>query len=300
MEGHMNYTYILILLLIIIGCGETVHRPTEREADELLLLKIPGSIVDVEELNRYLSKYDLQIPNSFLDPWNHKQLLENVEKLKMALDHVPDHKDEKLIYALHVMLGKEYMELGYFHKDDKALIEAEKHTRIAIESAEDKPEFETDIALAKSNLARICFYKGEGDKALDIMVYLIENYQNVDIGDYPQWFAVQHTKYLSGSVNRYTGGNDNHPYAQKVFEYFDTLLKTGSYDKHIRAVAAIELYDYYDRTGAEAEAEELRPNVDILIDKIDNENIEKRWNVVETRAEYRRMENGLDGDENIF
>lgn len=290
----MNFIYFLLTVFIIIGCGETVHRPTEQEADELLLLKIPDSIVDVEQLNRYLSKYNLHIPNSFIDPWNHKQVLENVEKLKMALDHVPDHKDEKIIYALHVMLGKEYMELGYFHQDDKALIEAEKHTRIAIESAQDKPEFETDIALAKSNLARIYFYKGEGDKALDIMVYLIENYQNVDIGDYPQWFAVQHTKYLSGSVNRYTGGNDNHPYAQKVFEYFDTLLKTGSYDKHIRAVAAIELYDYYDRTGAEAEAEELRPNVDILIDKIDNENIEKLWNVVETRAEYRRMENGLD------
>ncbi len=290
----MKYIYILLSLFIIIGCGETIHTPMERETDELLLMHIPGSIVDVENLNRYLSKYDLQIPNSFLDPRNKKQVLENVEKLKMALDHAPAHNDEKLIYALHVMLGKEYMELGYFHQDDKALIEAKKHTRIAIESAEDKSEFETDIALAKSNLARIYFYKGEGDKALDILVHLIENYQNVGIGDYPQWFAVEHTKYLSSSVNRYTGKNDHHPYAKKVFEYFDTLIKNGSHDKHVRAVAAIELYDYYDRTGAEAEAKGLRPNVDILIGNIDNENIEKRWNVVKTRSKYRHMENGAD------
>ena len=294
MEGHMKYIYSLLTLFIITGCGETIHTPPERETDELLLMNIPGSIVDVENLNRYLSKYDLHIPNSFLDPQNKKQVLENVDKLKMALDLAPAHNDEKLIYALHVMLGKEYMELGYFHQDDKALIEAKKHTRIAIESAEGKPEYETDRVLAKSNMALIYFYKGEGDKALDIMAYLIENYQNVDIGDYPQWFAVMHTKYLSSSVNRYTGGDDHHPYTKKVFEYFDTLIKDDSHDKHVRAVAAIELYDYYDRTGAAVKAEGLRSTVDILIDNIDNESIEERWNVVEARAEYRRMESGSD------
>jgi tetratricopeptide (TPR) repeat protein len=290
----MKYIYILVLAFVMFGCGETVHTPTVREADNVLLLNIPASVVDLERLNGYLSQFDLKIPHSFLNPWDKKIVLENVDKLKNALKHAPDPADERLLFALHVMLGKEYMELGYFHEDTEALHEAKKHTRTAIEAVRNKAEFETDLALAKSNLALIYLYSGEGERAFDIFVHLIEQYQDVGIGDHPQWFAVQHAKYLSSSANRYTEGDDQHPYAQRVFEYFNTLLKNESHDEHVRAVAAIELYDYYYRTGAPDEAEGLRPDIDMLIKKINYENIKQRWDIVLTRAEYHRIAREID------
>ncbi len=281
--------YITLSLFVFIACNTDDKSSSPLgdyvtgEVDVIPILVSPDSPIDLDRLNSHLAPYNLKAPDSFINPHDKTQVIQNIDKLKLALKNAVD-EDKILIFTLNAMLGVEYRELGG-HGVEDAFFEAERYLLRAIKIAETLPELKTDALRVKSNLALIYMYSGKEEDAFDIYTELIENHQHVNIGNYPEWFSVQQVLDLIGSTRRHTQGKDDHPLMKKLAHYLEGIVE--SYKNEVGVIAGIELYDYYNRTGDFEKAIDLkRTAIEERIEHIGHVDIVNRWRMIETRAEH--------------
>lgn len=249
--------------------------------DGVPVLPTPGSQIDDSKVDAMLEAENISFSAIVDAEATEEDLKSNVDKLKQLLRKERVGSDQELQFVFHTMLGNTYMRLFENSEQQKYLNLATQHADSAISIFENQPEYKADLAGAYKLRSYVHLEKNEYEKAISLIKYMIEEFQEIGYGPYKNWFSSNQVEVLFNLI----GMDSLQP--EKTQEIVDYLSKIAEkYDNEAGIIAQMSLGRHYARAGKKDKADELTQSIEQQLEALDNPQFkEDKWLRFKTEVE---------------
>ncbi len=257
------------------------------------LLPRPGGQVNYERVDSKLESLGI----SFSDIVNAKEknkIRNNVNKLSSILSKDEITNDNELKFSVQSLLGIQYFHLYGVsgQKNTEYVDEAIANLNAAISIYENKPAYKADLADCYSALVSAYVVKGNYDKAVSTLKYLVENFQDIGYRPYKNWYASEQL----GTLNNLAHGT-RYKLDPRDKESIISYLKMIStkYDNEVGITAQMELTSHnLSDNKKEINIQSYMQSLEERVSALDNPAFKvNKWNNYKEKIELQRKNEEL-------
>lgn len=189
---------------------------------------------------------------------NPDSIKDNIQKLKKLFQKQSVVNDKELRVSYNLLLGGEYLRLSAISQEEnkKYLNQAIAHSKTALSTFKDDPKYKADLIDGYSILIRAYMAKKEYEKAISLLKYTIEEYQNIGVGPYKNWYAVNQIAILDNlsNTNKLKSGKDH-----EIVDYLKGIAD--KYHNEVGIAAQIAVQRHYLKSGKQDKADALTKSI---------------------------------------
>lgn len=258
--------------------------------DGVPVLPIPGSIIENDKVDSMLravgtSFSEINEKNATkkdLKKNIEKDLKKNIEQLNQLLQNEKVRNDIELLYTYNTMLANVNLTLYTKTHQEEHLLNAKKSLNYAISLLKNKDKYKADLAKAYMTRISIYFLEKKYDKAVTLMKHLIEEFQNIGVGFYKNWFATHQVKWLH-NFTRYVKPEK----AEQIITYLEFLPT--KYQNEVGIAAQIELVEHYYSKDKEYKVRMLSESIKNRLNSVNNPEFkEDQW--IPVKNQIKRLQ----------